>query len=42
MEALCTTINLELCKTPDLKQQENISYNKIISITSRLQIYDFI
>lgn len=39
MEALCTTINLELCNTPDLKQQENISYNKIMSITSRLQEY---
>lgn len=39
MEELCISINSEICNTPDGKQQKNISYRKIISITSRLQEY---
>jgi hypothetical protein len=39
MEELCISINSEICNTPDGKQQKNISYHKIISITSRLQEY---
>lgn len=39
MEELCISINSEICNTPDGKQQKNISYYKIISITSRLQEY---
>jgi hypothetical protein len=39
MEELCISINLEICNTPDGKQQKNISYHKIINITSRLQEY---
>jgi len=39
MEELCISITSEICNTPDGKQQKNISYHKIISITSRLQEY---